>query len=97
MKMERMKYEHHKFALSLTIFLVSIIGIALGVQIQKASAGIDGLLVMVFGFCIVLLVAVFIILSILLRFRDELHDIHESLRTHISSEIKAHSTTGRKK
>lgn len=79
MATNRMKLHHHKFVLTLTILFVGIIGIILGVQVGSSSNGDSALLIMVFGFALLLLVLGFVTVSVLLRLRDDMHTLHEEL------------------
>ena len=74
--MKRMKFHHHKYALTLTIVFVAIIGVLLGVQVDQASAGSNALLILLFGFMMISLVLGFIMISVVLRTREELHELH---------------------
>ena len=77
--MARMEFHHHKYALTLTILLVAVIGVLLGMQIDAAAVGTNALLIMTFGFVLLSLVLSFIMISVLLRTREELHQLHAEL------------------
>lgn len=74
-----MKFHHHKYALTITIILVAIIGVLLGVQVDAAAEGSNALLILLFGFMMISLVITFIMISVVLRTREELHELHGEL------------------
>lgn len=86
--MSRMEFHHHKYALTLTILLVAIIGVLLGMQIDAAAAGTNALLIMTFGFILLSLVLSFIMISVLLRTREEIHKLHAELREKLATTKK---------
>lgn len=77
--MARMEFHHHKFALTITIVLVGIIGVLLGIQLEYSATSQSALHIMLFGFTLLLLVMSFLNISILLRFREDFHMLQAQL------------------
>lgn len=73
--MERMKLKHHKWILSITTILMTIVGIYIGTMISKS--GSNALLIMIFSLMLIVIVLNFITTSILLRTREELHALYD--------------------
>ena len=61
--MKRMEFHHHKYALTLTILLVAVIGVIIGMQVDAASDGSNALGILTFGFVLLLLVIDFIMMG----------------------------------
>jgi len=80
-----MRLHHHKAAFSITTILVALIAVSLGLQADAAVPDSNTLLILSFTGLLVLLVLNFVIFSILLRTRDELHQLGAKLHERLEA------------
>jgi len=74
-----MQLRHHKLVLTITALALIVIGVAIARSIYEASPTM-ALPVISFSYLLLLVVLVFVLLSVVLRTRDELHELHAELR-----------------
>ena len=74
-EIKRMKFHQHKYAISIIVILLALISSYMAVRIQSVQNGSDALTTMMFSFEVLTLAFLFIIVSILLKIRDEVHEL----------------------
>lgn len=82
---KKLDMRHHKAILSITLFILLIIAIIFGGYLATASPGDQVLGVMTFSLIFLVFVLVTLIISMLIRTRDELHAMHEENRQHFQN------------
>ncbi len=78
----KLDFKHHKTILSILLFVMLIIGIIFGGYLANASPDPNALGIMTFSLVFLTFVVSVIGLSMLIRTRDELHEMHEENRQH---------------
>ncbi len=81
----KLDMRHHKAILSVTLLVLLVIAIIFGGYLAASSDEIPILPVMTFSIVFLVFVLGVIMLSMLIRTRDELHAMHEENRQHFQN------------
>lgn len=82
---KKLDMRHHKAILSITLFILLIVAIIFGGYLTTATPDVPVLAIMTFSLVFLVFVLAVLIISMLIRTRDELHAMHEEDRQHFQN------------
>ncbi len=94
MVVAKLRFKHHKLILTFLLPFILLIGVILGRQLS--SDGISQFQIISFSFLLLTFVTVIIILSMNLRLRDEIHQMHKEYHERFD-EISGKEDSSKKK